>query len=551
MIKELEKQIRTICEQLFDEQVDPQLQRPEGQFGDFTTNVGFRLAGKLGKKPAWIAEEISSKLSANENIKEASVAGAGFINITLNDKALIELIRKSVSHPLKNKTILVEFSDPNPFKILHAGHLYTSIIGESIALMIEAAGAKVVRLNYGGDVGLHSAKTIWAVINALGGGNPDKLDSLQTSERSAWLAERYVEGDKAYADESKKQEISEVNKRIYKLHNEGDKDSPFAKIYWTTRQWSYDYFEDFYEKIGIKFDRYYPESAVYKLGLQKVKQNTPNVYEESDGAIVFRGEKYDLHTRVFVTKAGLPTYEAKEVGLAFQKKADYDYDLSIIVTANEIIQYMQVVQKSIEQFAPELVETTKHLNHGIVKLPGGMKMSSRKGNILKAVDVLDLANKANQEKNNSSDTTISLGAVKYAFLKTKIGGDVVYDPDEAIKLEGNNGPYIQYALIRAKSILEKADATDSDITDLEPGERVLAQKISQFDEVYVQALSEMSPHLICNYLFELCQVFNRFYENNRVIGDDRSGARLRLVKYYEGVLESGVKLLGIQIPEKM
>lgn len=553
MNKELDSQIRDICMKLFEEEIDPQISRPEEQFGDYTTNAALCLAGKLNKNPAWIAGEIAEHLRNSQDVAEVGVAGAGFINIKIKDQSLLKILEEPTDKLFSGKTVIIEFSDPNPFKVLHAGHLYTSIIGESIARIISASGAKVHRLNYGGDVGLHVAKTMWAILDKIGGEHPEELDKIPISERSQWLADCYVEGASKAADDKVSVEIAELNKKVYQIHDENDKSSDFAKIYWTTRTWSYDYFEDFYKQINIKFEKYYSESQVYKIGLEKIKEQTGKVYEESDGAVVFKGEKYGLHTRVFITREGLPTYEAKEVGLAFAKKTDYDFDLSVIVTANEIMQYMQVVQKSIGLFAPELVENTRHINHGVVKLPGGVKMSSRKGNILKAADLIELAEKANKEQNNSDDSVVSLSAIKYAFLKNRIGGDTVYDPAQSVSLEGNSGPYIQYALIRGKSILSKAEEFDPDIkiSTLEPAERSLARKLSEFPDIYLTALSEFAPHHICGYLFELCQVFNRFYESNRVLGDPRSNERLKLVEVYCRILEQGLDILGIEIPKSM
>lgn len=553
MNRELDSQIRDICKRLFDEKVDPQITRPEEQFGDYTTNVALRLAGKLGKNPSWIAGEIAEYLKSNKNLAEVTVAGAGFINIKLKDQALLGILDEPISKPFKDKTVIMEFSDPNPFKVLHAGHLYTSVIGESIARIISASGAQVHRVNYGGDVGLHVAKTMWSILKKLGGEHPEKLDQIPEAKRSQWLADRYVEGASKASDDKVATQMTELNKKIYQIHNQNDKSSDLAKIYWTTRTWSYDYFEDFYKQIKIKFEKYYSESQVYEVGLEKIKKQTGKVYEESDGAVVFRGERYGLHTRVFITKEGLPTYEAKEVGLAFAKKADYDFDLSVIVTANEIMQYMQVVQKSIEMFAPELVKNTRHINHGIVKLPGGIKMSSRKGNILRADDLIELAEKANKEQNNSNDPIVSLGAIKYAFLKNRIGGDIIYDPSQSVSLEGDSGPYVQYAHARGKSILSKAEESEPSIkiSTLEPAERSLARKLSEFPDIYLSALNEFAPHHICNYLFELCQAFNRFYESNRVLDSPRSKERLKLVKIYCQILEKGLDILGIQVPKRM
>src|SRR5690606_20622452 len=148
-------------------------------------------------------------------------------------------------------------------------------------------------------------------------------------------------------------------------------DSDLAKIYWQTRSWSYDYFNQFYERISVSFEKYYPESETVELGLKTVQENTGKVYEKSDGAIVFKGEPYGLHTRVFINKEGLPTYEAKDVGLIMLKYKDYKFDKSIVMTGNEQAEYMKVVLKSIEQYEPELVKATSHITHGLVKLAGG------------------------------------------------------------------------------------------------------------------------------------------------------------------------------------
>lgn len=556
MIKELKVQLGDVCKDLFHEVVEVELTRPEESFGDFSTNVALKLAGKLQKSPRDVAQAIADRLQGHDQFQEVGVAGPGFINIRLKDKVLFESLinAEKLDQPLAGKTIVAEYSDPNPFKVLHAGHLYTSIVGDAISNILETGGAKVHRVNYGGDVGLHVAKTMWAIINDLDGEHAGKLDQIDENKRSDWLAECYVKGTKAYEEDTQaKQEINELNKRIYKISLEKDKNSELGRIYWQTRQWSYDYFDDFYSRLGISFDKYYPESTVANQGLEKVKANTPEVYSQSEGAVVYKGEEDGLHTRVFITKEGLPTYEAKEVGLIFQKKQDYDFDRSIIITANEQSQYMQVVLASLAKFEPDLVEKTTHLTHGMVKLPGAEKMSSRKGNFLKAVDIIDNAEQTSKALNPKTTPAIVLGAVKYSFLKSGLGGDIIFDAKESVSLEGNSGPYLQYALVRAKSILAKADSEVSfaDIDQLNPTERSLARKLTAYPEVIDTALNELSPHHICGYLYELAQTFNRFYENNKVIGDERSGLRLQLVQIYAGILENGLGILGIETPESM
>ncbi len=546
--------ITRIVKDLFAIEVDAQLTRPDEQFGDYATNVAMQLAGKLGANPREIAEQIAEKLRETGEYEEVTIAGPGFINMRLSNAALLSLLDAAPQKPLEDKTIAVEYSDPNPFKPLHAGHLYTTLVGDSMARLVENAGANTIRLNFGGDVGLHVGKSMWAIVQYLGGELPEKLAEVASEERASWLGARYVEGNNAYEDdEASKQEIIAVNKRVYKVHAENDHDSAFAKIYWTTRQWSYDYFEMLYKQLEVEsFDRYIPESEVTPLGLSTVKEQLANgVYEESDGAVVFDGEKVGLHTRVFINSEGLPTYEAKDVGLSLTKWQDYHFDESIIITANEQAQYMQVVIASIKEFAPEPAEKTRHLTHGVVKLQGGVKMSSRKGNIVSALDILESARQAAAATGRETSESTVLAAVKYAFSKNRVGGDIAYDPVESIALEGNSGPYLQYAHARARSILRKSALESQKPENVQPAERSLLRKLTEYQEVVGKATEDLMPYYIATYLYELAQDFNSFYEVSRVIGDEREAERLWLVERYADTLRSGLELLGITAPDHM
>jgi arginyl-tRNA synthetase len=555
----IQSALTSVVQKVFGVEVTAELTRPDEQFGDFATNAAMQLAGRLKRNPREIAEELASALreGLGDQAKEVSIAGPGFINIALSDKALMALVMNAATtkpQTYKGKVIVAEYSDPNPFKIPHVGHIYTSVVGFAISNLLEAAGGEVHRVNYGGDVGLHVGKSMWAILRELGGEHPEKLAEIPEGGRDDWMTKAYVVGSNAYEDdETAKAEIVELNKRVYQLFAENDHESPFAQIYWTCRQWSYDYLKEFYARIGTPFERYYPESEVAELGFQTVREQlAKGVFKESDGAVVFEGEPYGLHTRVFINSQGLPTYEAKEVGLIFHKKEDYNFDKSVIITGNEQEQYMTVVLKAIEQFAPELVQATTHLTHGLVKLKGGVKMSSRKGNILRALEALDLVREANKKVTGREDETTALGAIKYSFLKYRIGADIIFDPEESVSLEGNSGPYLQYAHARARSILGKAGAAERGFGDeLDGAERSLARKISEYPEVLQKAVDEFMPHHICTYLYELAQEFNRFYEHNRVIGDQREATRLKLVELYADILKDGLSLLSIEAPDKM
>lgn len=556
MRQALEAAVAAACKAVFNTDPVVELTRPDEQFGDYATNAALQLAGRLGQKPRDVAVKLADELRARlgDTVSDVAVAGPGFINLKLTDRALLAAAREAPDHSLSGKTYILEYSDPNPFKPLHAGHLYTTLVGDVIARLIERAGAKTVRINYSGDVGLHVARSMWSILRWLGGELPEKLSRVPAADRPTWLGERYVEGTAAYEDdEAAKAEIVALNKRVYQLHANADHDSPFAQIYWTCRQWSYEYFKTLYSQLQVApFERFIPESEVTPLGVQTVREQlAKGVYKQSDGAVIFDGEKLGLHTRVFINSHGIPTYETKDVGLSLTKWRDYHFDQSIIVTANEQEQYMQVVIASMRQFAPEPADRTRHLTHGVVKLQGGVKMSSRKGNVVTALEILEAARAAGAETGLDPSEETILAAVKYAFAKNRIGGDIIYDPRESIALEGNSGPYLQYAHARARSILAKADQKKVAIDQLEADERQLVRKISECPEVVEKTTSELMPHYICTYLYELAQVFNHFYEHNRVIGSERQDIRLQLVKQYADTLKDGLGLLGIAAPDTM
>ena len=545
--------------ELYNVPVTIELTRPDPQFGDFATNVALQLTKQVGQPPRSIAEALTAALDTKleGTVSNIAIAGPGFINVTLNDESLLAQIDSPLMRVWEGKTVVAEYSDPNPFKVLHAGHLYTSLVGDVIANLLELAGAEVHRVNFGGDVGMHVGKTMWAILQELGGEFPDKLAAIADAGKLEWVSERYVAGNNAYEDdENAKQAVVALNKRIYAVHADHDTTSPLAQIYWTCRTWSYDGFNELYIRLGMHpFEKYYPESEVSDLGLATVREHIGAVYEKSDGAVIFRGEPFGLFTQVFINSEGLPTYAAKDVGLIQHKYQDYHYDSSFIITDSSQKDHLSVVMKSVEQYEPELVARTIHKTHGRIKLAGGVKMSSRKGNTLSAGAILDATAQANQAARGDTDDQAAtvLAAIRYSFLKNRIGGDIVYDPGESVSLEGNSGPYLQYAHARARSILSKRT---SELTPLlgqtfEAGERVLLRKLSEYTETVDRAVAELLPHHICGYLYELAHEFNRFYEHNRVLDDPREAVRLSLISQYASTLQAGLRLLGITAPEHM
>jgi len=541
-----------------DAEVDFDIFRPDVKFGDFSTNAALVIGRKQAQDPLQIAQAIKSNIENMQTglFEEIEIVKPGFVNVRLKEALLHSAIKEVLekkdeygrNNKLVNKVVLVEYLDPNPFKEIHIGHAYSGTVGDCIALLFEASGAKVHRVTYQGDVGLHVAKATYGILKKIGG-DPKKLTDIAESDRPKFLGETYSYGALAYDESDKaKVEINEINKKIYE-----NSDDVINQIHRVGVSWSMQYFEETYKLFDFTpFEKNYLEGMVAKEGLKLVKEHiTDGVFEESDGAIVFRGEKFGLHTRVFINSQGLPTYDAKDLGNAALKWRDYAYDKSIIITGNEQTEYFKVMLKALEQFSPKEANNTTHIPHGMVVLSQG-KMSSRTGDVIAALDLLNSVESSAKKMANSPDSptkSTALAAIKYAFLKNKIGGNIVYNVNESLSLEGNSGPYLQYSYARACSILDKKTIDVVGDWSFDEREKNLALRISQFPEVIDKATEELTPHLICAYLYELAQAFNSFYEKNRVIGSDKESQRLALVEAYACVLKKGLKLLKIPTPK--
>ncbi len=555
MKQEIEAAIAQACKELFDVGVNVELSRPDEQFGDYATNAALQLAQKTGKNPREIAQEIVALLQKilADKVQDVSVAGPGFINVRLQDSALRDSLAQPASKTYDGETIIVEFGDPNPLKAMHLGHLYTTIAGDAISGLLELAGAHVERVSYHGDVGMHVAKAIYGIGTTI----EWQTDRLQQENPFADLAPNigtaigllYAKGAQAYEESDEaKQAIKTINGQVYDQDNE-----TVNTIYTWGVAKSFAFFDEIFAELGVHYKKRYLESQASPIGISYVKEHLGTVFEQSDGAIVYRGEKDGLHTRVFINSAGRPTYEAKDLGLTELKQQDYPEAVqSIIITANEQTEYFKVMLAALRKFDPAVAEKTQHIAHGFLSLTTG-KMSSRTGKVHEAETLLQAVREA--VKGSYPDSKVQqevyLAAVKYTFLRQRIGGDIVFNVDESIALEGNSGPYVQYAHARARSILEKAGEADANIIDFDPAERSLARKLSEYPETAEKATYELMPHYICTYLYELSQQFNRFYEQNRVIGDARQSTRLALVKQYADTLKNGLRTLGIPTPEKM
>lgn len=524
--------------------------------GDYATSVALARAKAAGKSPKVLADEIVAALPQVDWIARVEVAGPGFINFTLSRIYLRDLVRTALregakwgaNEALAGKKVIVEHTQPNPFKPFHIGHLMSNTIGESISRLYEFAGAEVRRANYQGDVGLHVAKCLWG-LNTLGG-SPHSIEDLALA---------YVEGNRAYEDSDEaKCEIVEYNKMVYAHAPE------IAEAYKVGREVSLAHFEELYTLLGSTFDYYFFESQSQVPGRIMVKEGLADgVFAESEGAIVFSGEEYGLHTRVFLTKDGLPTYEAKELGLAQLKAEKWPFDLSITTTAVEQEEYFKVVYKALSLLRPEFSEKLLHVPHGMMILTSG-KMSSRKGNVVTGEsllsDMLELTREKVAERDLNTDEkeaiarAVAVAAIKFSILKQNAGKNSTFDPDKALSFEGDSGPYLQYAHTRAVSVLEKARVAGVvPSTDLAPHDATLLERLLyRFPEVVRRAREEHEPHFVTTYLIELATEWNSWYANEKILdGSITQGYKLALAQAFALTMKNGLWLLGITAPAKM
>ena len=545
--------------------------------GDYSTNIAFYYLRDVKKVPGWIdnvpqnpkefADRIVVELNKNLHSEIViKVAGAGFINFYLSRDFFTDTTKKILkskdnwgkNNILSGKKVMVEYTQPNPFKPFHIGHLMSNAIGESISRIVEFSGANTIRANYQGDVGPHVAKAIYGMHKK---GMPADMNA-KASILAQYIGEAYAVGSDAYDnDPVAKEEIDSINKKIY------DKTDPEVnEVYDWGRQVTLNAFEEIYKILGTKFEYYFFESVMAPIGEKIVRENIGKVFEESDGAVVFHAENYDpkLHTRVFINSKGLPTYEAKEIGLTVTKFEKENPDISIITTAIEQGEYMKVVQRAVSLIHPDYESRMKHITHGMMRLASG-KMSSRKGNVITGESLLHDSMEVVRDRVNNRDLSedekstiaevVGVAALKYSILRSSLGSDIVYDFDKSISFEGDSGPYLQYTAVRAQAILKKAEAEGlcAGYKDIPTEVTELEHMIYQFNEVVVRAYDQLEPHHIATYLKELASAFNAFYGSTVIVNksDPYAPYRIALVESFLVTMKNGLYLLGIKTPDKM
>ncbi len=544
------------------EDIDPKIEFPsDSKNGDFSTSIAMILAKKEGQKPLDLAQKIASEIEKikPEYVSKVEAVHPGFINFFLSKEYFSNEIRnvleqgqnygKSELH--KGKKILVEHSSPNLFKPFHVGHVMNNTIGESISRLAKFSGAEVTTISYPSDVSLGIGKALFILLDE----GKDKLDSLKTEkEKLDYLGDCYVRGTKAFEDdESIVERVKEITKVLYEK-TPGE----ILDLYNKCKEINLSYFKGVTKRLGSNFEDFIFESEAGEEGERIVRENIGSVFEESEGAVIFRGEDRGLHTRVFINKEGFPTYEAKDIGLLFLKFERFSPDLSILITDNQQAPYYRVVLEASSEINKDWKEKTVHRTHGRMSFKG-QKMSSRLGGVPLATDVLDVVLVEVKEKSsdldNQTSDTVAIASLKFSILKSMAGKDINFDPDTSLSFEGDSGPYLQYTAVRANSVLTKAKEAGLEGEIIETNNEVidLEKMISRFPKVVSLSIDEWAPHHVSTYLLNLSQTFNSWYASTKILDleNTEAGYNLALTLATRIVLTNGINILGIEVPEKM
>jgi len=513
--------------------------------GDYAINAALAAAKVLGKNPREVADMLVPKILSGlgNEVSSVEVAGPGFINIRLSPEAITKEMMRAQGDEwgkgteTEGRRVVVEYSCPNPFKEMHIGHLMSTVIGEAVSRVIENSGAHVIRDSYGGDVGPHVAKALWAL----------QKDGVTDVASASEVDGAYAQGSRAYeASETAKAEIDALNQEIYK-----GEDQALMSLWRKCREVCLEAFRELYAVLGTKFDYYLFESETSAIGMEVVRDALQKgVFKESEGAIIYDGEKKGLHTLVFITSRGTPTYEAKDIGLAFLKEEKIPSDESIIITAAEQVGHFKVFLAALSEIAPLVAAKTSHIPHGFLRLTTG-KMSSREGNTITATGLIqDVIQKA-KEKNDDSLVAhaVAVAAIKYMILRQAPGGDIIFDPEQSLSLEGDSGPYVQYAYVRALKLLSYDSESAGQRIPEEPYH--IERLIIRYPEVAARAARERSPHYVAQYLTRLAGEWNSFYASEQVLGSEEEAYKQNVARAFANTMKKGLGLLGIPTPERM
>ena len=548
-------------------QVQPTRKEFEGDY----TLVVFPLLKISRQAPDATGNAIGEWLLANCAEISAFNSVKGFLNLSLSGVYWQERLSSVAADadygrlPSTGRRIMVEFSSPNTNKPLHLGHVRNNLLGFSVSELLEAAGNEVIKVTLVNDRGVHICKSMYAWQQRFRGATPEssgkKGDHL--------VGDCYVE----YA-RMEKEDPSVIDK-VHDMLVKWEEGDPEVRALWEKMNgWVFDGFEQTYKALGISFDRTYYEHDTYLLGKELVQRGLDmGVFQrDPDGSVWCDLTADGLDRKLLLRSDGTSVYITQDLGTAEKRFEEYSLDSHIYVVGDEQNYHFQVLKLILKKLGFGWADQIYHLSYGMVELPEG-KMKSREGTV---VDADDLIEKMYEEAKATSDEsgklaglpeeekdrlyhTIGLGALKYFILKVDPKKKMLFNPKESIDFNGNTGPFIQYTHARIKSILRKAGEQgieaklDTDAV-LSPKEVRLVKLISSYPQKVAEAAEALSPALIANYCYELSKEFNQYYHDTMILREpDRKLLEMRLVliSTLASVLSKAMKILGIELPDRM
>ncbi|MGM0439048.1 MAG: arginine--tRNA ligase [Patescibacteria group bacterium] len=553
--KKIKEEIQQEIDQLFDFSVDLEeieLERPTDEnHGDLSTNIAFKLAGRVGKNPEEIAKDIASNLSREEfNSKNKK----GFINFYFTDSALVKTVKENLKFKEKEvpKTMVLDYSAPNIAKPFGIGHLRSTIVGQAIYNIYDFSGWEAVGVNHLGDWGTQYGKLLYQIIEK-------DLDPEELSVKD--LEKLYVEFHKEAEENS---EMEDEARKWFKKLEDGDKRA--RKIWEKCVEISTEEFDKTYDLLEVDIDHCIGESF-YEDKMEAVIEEAKDkgIAKESEGALIIDFDE-KMPPAMLLKSDGGTNYFTRDLATVKYRIERWDPDLFIYEIGADQKLHMKQLFETVEMLGWRKKEDFMHVAHGMYRLKSGA-MSTRKGKTIHLEDVLKEAIERAENIIEESETTgemtdeekrkaaekIGVGAVKYADLKKHYKKDIVFDWDKVLNLKGNSGPYLQYTTLRAKSVLEKHEGKISfEIKDLSEEERTILKKVSEFRNAVDIAKRNFTPSTIANYSYELAKKFNAFYGNYPILdAKENKMQRLAITKASYKTLKKSLSLLGISLPERM
>ena len=564
-----------------------QIQKTRKEFeGDYTL-VTFPLLKRSRKSPEATANEIGEYMVAN--CKEVSGFNVikGFLNISLDPSFWSERFDEICASENfgqgepTGKTIMIEYSSPNTNKPLHLGHIRNNLLGYSVAQILKANGNNVIKVNLVNDRGIHICKSMLAW-KLYGGGETPESSGMKGDHL---VGKYYVEFDKHYKEQIKElvaQGMSEdeakksapIMLEAQEMLRKWEAKEPEVYALWEKMNgWVYDGFDVTYKALGVDFDKVYYESQTYLLGKSLVEEGLAKgiFFRKEDNSVWIDLAEDGLDQKLLLRGDGTSVYMTQDLGTAFRRFEDNNLDGIIYVVGNEQNYHFQVLKLILKKLGYGWSDEIFHLSYGMVELPEG-KMKSREGTVVDADDLIaDMVSTAremsdelgkldgcSEEEANAVSTMVGLGALKYFILKVDPKKTMLFDPRESIDFNGNTGPFIQYTHARICSILRKAEEAGIDTTvacsSLLPVEVELIKSLCDYPNVVAAAGEAFAPSMIANYTYELAKQFNGYYHDNSILREENEAVRamrIRLAASVAKVIRSSMKLLGIDVPERM